>query len=197
MSRSFEPAEPGHVVQLIAEYPLAWVVSADFQATPLPLIVETDAAGAVSALVGHFARRNPQIEAIRTAPDVLLLFQGPQSYVSPRLVSKPAWGPTWNYAVARLRARLEFLPDMTDEALLRLARHVERAQPDPRGPWQVEEMGPRYAQLREHIIAFRAHVTAAHATFKLGQDEDEPSFRDILAGFAGTPLARYMTSQRK
>ena len=194
MAEPFAPQSPADVVKLIAEHPLAWVISQDFQATPLPLLAETDAAGNVVSLLGHIARRNPQMAALQSQPRALLLFQGPQGYISPRHVSKPAWGPTWNYAVARFEVHIEFLPEETDVALERLARHVERSQSNP---WRIAEMGPRYEELRRYIIGFRAHVQRAHATFKLGQDEDAATFAEITAALAGTPLAQWMSAQRE
>lgn len=191
MSTRFAPRSGADLVQLIDEHPLAWVVSGDFQATPLPLLADCRD-GAVVSLVGHFARRNPQVEALRREPRALVLFQGPQGYVSPRLVSKPAWGPTWNYAVVRFEVRIEFLEEELDELLDRLARRVER---DHARPWTPAEMGARYAELRRYIIGFRAHVQTAHATFKLGQDEDEATFAEITGALEGTPLARWMRAQ--
>jgi cobyrinic acid a,c-diamide synthase len=57
-------------------------------------------------------------------------------------------------------------------------------------------MGGRYGQLQPHIIAFRARVRATRATFKLGQDETDTTFHEIVAGLAGTPLAELMSAQR-
>lgn len=194
MAASFAPRSPADIVRLIDEHPLAWVVSRDFQSTPLPLMAETDASGTIVSLVGHFARRNPQVAALMADPDALILFQGPQGYISPRMVSKPAWGPTWNYAVARFEVSIEFVPEEIDEAIRHMAAHLERHRPDP---WVVDEMGPRYADMRRYIIGFRATVRRAHVTFKLGQDEDAPVFDEITRALDGTPLAAWMAGQRE
>ena len=194
MTARFAPNSPADIAKLIADYPLAWVISRDFQATPLPLMVETDANGVIVSLIGHFARRNPQVDALVADPSALILFQGPEGYISPRFVSKSAWGPTWNYAVARFDVAIEFVPDEFDVAIRHMAAHLEHGQRDP---WVVEDMGPRYAELRRYIIGFRAHVRHTHATFKLGQDEDETSFAEITAALGDTPLARWMVAQHR
>ena len=193
MDTRFSPRSHADLIRLIADHPLAWVVSQDFQATPLPLIAETDMSGAIVSLLGHFARRNPQVAAFQGNPHGLILFQGPQGYISPRLVSRPAWAPTWNYAVIRFEVTVSFVPDETDAAVRRLAAHVEHERRDP---WHVEEMGNRYGQLQQHIIEFHAHVRATHATFKLGQDEDRGTFEEIVAGLGDVPLASWMLQQR-
>ncbi|MDH5832388.1 FMN-binding negative transcriptional regulator [Luteimonas kalidii] len=191
----FQPRDPSDVLALVRACPLAWVIArgGDPAPTPLPLLAECDGDGRISALFGHMARRNPLHAALDAAPQALVLFQGPQAYVPPRLVSKPDWGPTWNYAVARFTTRVEFVPDETDAALRQLAAHLEAGQPDP---WTVDRMGPRYAQLKTHIIAFRAHVEHVHATFKLGQDESPDSLAEILAGHPDVILTEWMRRQR-
>ena len=192
MDAPFAPRSHADIVRLVADHPLAWVVSRDFQATPLPLVAETDASGCIATLIGHFARRNPQVSVLERNPDALILFQGPQGYISPRLVSNPTWAPTWNYAVVRFEVAVAFVPDETDAAVRRLAGRLERARPNP---WRVEELGTRYDQLRQRIIGFRAQVRGVRATFKLGQDEDRTTFNEIVAGLANTPLARLMSEQ--
>jgi len=193
MDTRFSPRSHADIIRLIAAHPLAWVISHDLQATPLPLLAETDMSGAVVSLFGHFARRNPQVPAFKGDPGGLILFQGPHGYISPRLVSRPAWAPTWNYAVVRFEVTVAFVPEETDAAVRRLAAHLERDRP---APWHVDEMGSRSGQLQQHIIAFRAKVRGAHATFKLGQDEDRGTFDEIVTGLQDTPLASWMLQQR-
>lgn len=195
MSDVFAPRASGDLAALVAAYPLAWVVARSGAAapTPLPLLAECDDEGRIVALFGHMALRNPLQAALVADAGAQVLVQGPQGYVSPRLVSKPDWGPTWNYAVARFETRVEFVPEETDAALVRLAAHLEAGQPEP---WTVDRMGPRYAQLRAHIVAFRAHVLAVDATFKLGQDESPASFGEILAHHDDAALVAWMRGQR-
>ncbi|WP_202845018.1 FMN-binding negative transcriptional regulator [Luteimonas saliphila] len=196
MTSPYDPRNPGDVRALVDAYPLAWVVprDVDVPATPLPLLAECGGDGRIVSLFGHLARRNPLHSALQAAPRALLLFQGPQGYIAPRLVSKPDWGPTWNYAVARFEARIQFVPGETDAALERLAAHLEAGRPDP---WTVSRLGARYELLREQIVAFRAHVEQAHATFKLGQDETPGTFEEILARHEDDALTAWMRGQRE
>jgi transcriptional regulator len=196
MSSPFDPRGPADILALVRAHPLAWVVprEADAPATPLPLLAECDGDGVVSSLFGHMARRNPLFPALQAQPRALLLFQGPQAYVPPRLVSRPDWGPTWNYAVARFETRVEFVPAETGASLRQLAAHLEHGREEP---WTVERMGPRFAQLAEHVIAFRAHVVDVHATFKLGQDESRTSFDEIAGGHEDEALREWMLRLRQ
>jgi transcriptional regulator len=192
----FDPRSPADIARLVRDYPLAMMVSggaSGFGATPLPLLAETDAEGRIVALIGHFARSNPHLEGLRADPCAVAIFQGPQAYVSPRIVSKPGWGPTWNYAVARFQIEVTLTPDLNDHALALLIEAMEGNGPDA---WRASSMGERYDRLVPHIVAFRADVRSVHATFKLGQDEDDASFAEIVGRIEDRALARLMVDQR-
>lgn len=188
----FEPSCEADILRLVDEYPLAWVVSAGacgFGASPLPLLAETDSSGRIVSLIGHIAIANPQVSELRSFPLATILFTGPHGYVSPELVSKPDWAPTWNYATARFDVEVEFLPQETEQLVERLVRRMEQDRPKP---WTVLRMGPRYAQLARRIVGFRAHVKAVHGRFKLGQDESPRTLSDILSGLQDAALVRWM-----
>ena len=189
----FVPRHAADIPALIAQYPLAWVVSAGVEggaATPLPLLPETDADGKVVALFGHFALRNPQVDLLRHQPRAMVLFQGPNAYVPARLVPKADWGPTWNYAVLRFDVEIEFVAEETLASIERLAAALEHGRADP---WTPDHMGARKDELVRYIVAFRAHVTALEARYKLGQDEAPEIFDAIVAGLDDRALAGWMT----
>jgi predicted FMN-binding regulatory protein PaiB len=165
----------------VLDHPFAWVVSpAAVRATPLPLRpVLRD--GEVVALLGHFARSNPQVEALRRDPRALILFLGPHGYVSPSWMADRTQAPTWNYASAQFVADLAFVEDEAGlDALMRdLIGAVEEGRDKA---WALEDMGPRYRSLSRGIVGFRAEVVETRAKFKLGQDERVDVFPDIMAG---------------
>lgn len=197
MSDLFTPSSEGQVTRLLEAYPLCWLVSGgagERFATPLPLLAETNEVGAIGALFGHFGKSNPQVAALERDPLATILCMGPNGYISPRLVSKPGWGPTWNYAVARFEVDVAFVPEENDAALAQLAAALEQGADEP---WTPAEMGPRYEQLSKHIIAFRATVRSAHPRFKLGQDEDDATFVEIVAKLADKGLAEWMSASRE
>jgi transcriptional regulator len=188
----FDSRSEADILRLVDEYPLAWVVSAGasgFGASPLPLLAETDSSGRIASLVGHVAIANPQVTQLRTSPLATILFMGPHGYISPELVSKPDWAPTWNYATARFDAEVEFLPEETERLVERLVCRMER---DRLKPWDIGQMGPRYKLLAKRIVGFRAHVRAVQGRFKLGQDESLRTLSDILSGLEDASLTRWM-----
>ncbi len=176
----FDTYSHNDITDLIAAYPLAVLISEgarEFASTPLPMLADTDDEGRLINLVGHMALSNPQVEALRVKPRCCFLFQGPNGYISPRYVPDRDWAPTWNYALVRVHAELEFHPDKNDAALKRLVAYMEAGH---KNAWSVEEMGERYEKLSHHVIAFDARVTSIDARFKLGQDERRNVFDSIL-----------------
>lgn len=191
MTHPYDPRDAADVRQLIAEYPLAWLIAGDFNASPLPLIAETDDSGAVVALFGHCALRNPLVAGFRANPRGLILFNGPSGYVPTKLLSKPDWAPTWNYAVLRFTVEVEFVGEETRDAIEQLVAKMEG------GDWSTESLGARYETMLDQIIAFRAHVRSAEHSFKLGQDESPQGFAEIVAGHPDRTLAKWMEGQAK
>jgi transcriptional regulator len=175
--------------RLVAEYPLAWLVSRRFNSSPLPLLAEVDDQGAIVALFGHCARSNPLCADFAEDAGGLVLFNGPAGYISPKLVSEPDWAPTWNYAVLRFTVEVEFVPDETRSSVERLLSHLEGDAPER---WTTAELGARYERLLERIVAFRAQVRSCTPTFKLGQDERDDLFEEITAHHPNKALVEWM-----
>ncbi len=184
----FAPKSDEQVLRLVLEHPLAWVVSLDtsgFRATPLPLRPRVGGDGRIEALEGHMGRSNPLCAALQRDARALILFSGPQGYISPSWVSNRTWAPTWNYTVVQFLATITFdeTPARLDAHLHDLAEAMERGRP---GAWHPSEMGARYETLRRMIIPFEAKVVEQRAKFKLGQDERDAVFGDITAALGRT-----------
>lgn len=196
MTNSYVPHDQSDVTKLVEAYPLCWLVTGgadDRLATPLPLLPETDAQGTLQSLLGHIPRSHPQHAALQRDPRATVLCMGPQGYISPRLVSNLTWGPTWNYASCRFEVDVELVAEETDFALLRLAEALEGNGPQS---WRPERMGDRYDELKPRIIAFRARLREVHARFKLGQDEADATFDEIVEHHPNRELADWMRTSR-
>ena len=191
MTSPFERFGDADVQALIADYPLASVLASARPAVTslLPLIGEYDADGRLVALIGHLARSNPLHRALAADPHAVLLFRGPQGYISPEHAGQRDWGPTWNYAELVIEAEVRFDDAWTEEALDLLTDAMERGRA---APWRSSELGLRRAGMVERIIGFRADVTGVSGRFKLGQDEQAETLRSILAAHPDPALRRWM-----
>jgi transcriptional regulator len=187
----FERFTPADVHDLITQFPLAWVCArtAEPATSLLPLLGDYDAEGRLCELVGHMSRRNPLAAALANDPRALVLFQGPQGYVSPEHAGRRDWAPTWNYAQLCIEAQVRFMPDETGVAVRRLVDTMEAGRS---APWGVEELGHRYQAMERQIVGFRARVTHLCGRFKLGQDESPETVRAIIASTPDAGLASWM-----
>lgn len=177
---------------LIANHPLAWVCSTGAgspEAAQLPLIGEYDAAGRLIALIGHLARHNPLCERLQADRSALILFNGPDAYVSPEHAGLRDWAPTWNYANLRIRADVSVDERLTDDALDILTAAMEQGRAEP---WTRAAIAHRYAPMARAIIGFRATVTEIAGRFKFGQDERDEVYRTIVARLPDQAVTGWM-----
>jgi transcriptional regulator len=194
---AFQPRSIAEIDDLVAQHPLAQLISTGagrFMCTPLPLLLERASADE-AWLTGHFARTNPQVALLRRQPRALAVFMGAHGYISPSWMRDREQAPTWNYETAHFDIDIAFDDSeaATRDALERLVNHMERCRPQA---WSIADMGSRYASLAGAVISFRARVVAVHAKFKLGQNEPDDAYTDILEGLARTgqqPLIDAMT----
>jgi predicted FMN-binding regulatory protein PaiB len=180
----FDARSPEDVARLIHRQPFGWIVCGagdQARATVLPLRPVFDAERRIVRLQGHMARGNPQAAALREHPTALILLLGPHGYVSPSWMADRTQAPTWNYASAQFLVDVTLVEDAEGlQAHLRdLVGAMEAGRPNA---WSVDEMGARYESLARRIVGFDARVVETRARFKLGQDERDDVFADILGG---------------
>ena len=187
----FAPRGPQDLADLAAGHPLAWVCSQGPTgqiSTPLPLVPRFASDGRLEAVEGHFARGNAQVAALRADGDAWILWLGVQGYVSPSWMADRTQAPTWNYASAQLRVTVRLLDD--PDAIVRHLRELTNRQEAGRPKaWTIDDMGARLALLAQRVIAFRAEVLECNERYKLGQDERDDVYADILAGLDAQPDA--------
>ena len=180
------------VRKLIADFPLAWVLSPGAPAASaslLPMLGTYDADGMLVGLIGHMARSNPLCALFAAGPAAQFLFTGPQAYVSPEHAGRRNWGPTWNYAALRIEAEVRVEEALTVDALAQLVEACEQGRPRP---WTANELQERYTGMLGAIIGFEARVTALDGTFKLAQDEDAEVLDNLLESHPDAPLRTWM-----
>lgn len=170
------------VVRLIDAYPLAWIASGagtDAKASLLPLRAALTDDGSIRAFAGHLARANELAAALIANPMAVVLFLGPQGYISPSWMADRTQAPTWNYASARFAVKVTFL-DGADALRAHLDDLVRAMERKIGGDWSIQDMRSRFDALAGRIVAFRADVVSQHVKFKLGQDERDDVFDDIV-----------------
>jgi transcriptional regulator len=159
----------------------------DLAANPIPFILDVEADGS-RVLRGHVARANPLWRAARGDVDSLVVFQGPQAYVSPGwYTSKAEHGkvvPTWNYVMVQARGPLRV---RDDAAWLHafVTRLTERHEAARATPWAVSDAPADYiATMLRAIVGIEIPVTALTGKWKLSQNRSAADREGVARGLA-------------
>jgi predicted FMN-binding regulatory protein PaiB len=185
---------PHDVVRLLQNHPLVWIISLSAEkplATMVPVLPVVGPEGELTALSGHFARRNPQVALFRESPRALVLASGVNGYISPSWLRDRTRAPTWNYTGVRFIVDME-LYEEPEPVRAHLRELVDTMETGRSNAWSVDEMGARFQSLAQGVVGFRAGVRESRATFKLGQDERDSEYQDITVALEGTELLEWM-----
>lgn len=184
MNDKFSPRSPRDLIDLVRSQPLAWIVSGAagaLQATVLPVQLECDDAGQPLRILGHFGRSNDHWRQLVDSPRATVLLLGPQGYISPSWFADRTQAPTWNFSSACFDVEVDICDTPLDAAAL-LRGLVDDLEQDRPAAWRIEDMGARYDKLAQGVVGFRARILHVSSRFKLGQDERDDVFSDIVRG---------------
>lgn len=190
----FEDVSAADLDRLIREFPLAWVTvgNGDPEAHAVPLVRDSDGPE-LRRLIGHIPKAGRLAARLRDTKRALLLFQGPQGYLSPSWLSNRDWAPTWCSATAQVTADIALVPEATAAVLRHMVAVLEQGRADP---WDVAEMGARFDRLAERVVAIHCEVLSVRPRFRLAQDENDDVFRQLLLALHGSDLAHWMQRMR-
>ena len=201
LPRHFEPADHALTLEVMRTHNFALMVCNDDAGVPfathLPIIVsERGLAGARSVVLeGHVAKPNPHWRYLQAGREVMLVFQGPQAYMSPRVYPDLARVPTWNYLAVHAYGHATLLEgSVKKDALLKglIAIH----EPEYAAQWRGLDAEFQEKMLAG-IVAFEIAVERLEAKFKLNQHRKEAHAAMKSIYGAGTPderaLAGWMT----
>jgi transcriptional regulator len=172
--------------RLITEHPLgALIVNGPngLDANHLPFELNADV-GEHGQLLAHVARANPLWREVRNGDEVLVIFRGAETYISPN------WYPskhethrlvlTWNYQVVHVHGRIKVRDDaqFVRGVVARLTRtHEARTGADK--PWKMTDASEEYIeQMLAAIVGIEIDITRMLGKWKLSQNRDE---RDRLS----------------
>jgi transcriptional regulator len=178
---------------LIRSHPLGLLITAGpggLQANAIPFLVYGDLAAKDFAphgtLRAHMARGNPQWRELAAVGECLVVFQGPQQYITPSWYpTKQEHGkvvPTWNYVTVHawgapqviedsgwLRRQIEDLTNLNEGVLPK--------------PWKVDDAPEQYlASQMKGIIGIEIPIARIEGKWKVSQNRPEADRAGVVAG---------------
>jgi transcriptional regulator len=182
---------------LIRAHPLGLLISGGpggLMANPVPflLLPELSERGTIHC---HVSRANPHWRELETVDECLIVFQGPQEYITPSWYeTKRATGkvvPTWNYATVHAWGKPRVIHDT--DWLRANVEGLTRAHEGTRAaPWAVADAPPEFvaAQLRG-IVGIEIPIARIEGKWKVSQNRTEQDRVGVVAGLQqqGEPSA--------
>lgn len=174
---AFAEMHPEVLRALIQHYPLATLVSIGangLEANHIPLYL-APGGGPQPVLQGHVARANPLWREVSPDGEVLVIFQGPQHYISPSwYATKAETGkvvPTWNYAVVHAYGPLHV---KDDPAWVRQQMVALTAQQESGFtlPWQVGDAPRDFTErLIQQVVGIEIPISRWMGKWKVSQNQ--------------------------
>ena len=188
LPKVFEPPDTDTLLGFVRVHPfgvLVTMTSSGLDANHLPLLIDDEPAP-YGTLRGHVARANPIWRECGSGIDALVIFQGPDSFISPSWYptkrETAAVVPTWNYVVVHAHGQVRAIDDP-----IWLRAHVEaltnRHEQQRDVPWAVSDAPPDYIQkMVGAIVGLEIRITRLTGKWKLSQNRSDRDRLGVIDG---------------
>jgi transcriptional regulator len=202
LPKHFEETRVEVLHGLIRAYPLGALVTlaaGGLEANHIPFEIDPDPTP-FGTLRGHVARANPVWREFSRGTETLVIFQGPQLYVSPSWYpSKKEGGkvvPTWNYALVHAYGPLRTVDDAAwlRAFVAKLTDRHEAARPDR---WHVTDAPADYVdKMVTAIVGIEVPIARLVGKWKVSQNRPAADRAGVVAGLEadGSETARAMAA---
>ena len=170
------------IKDFIAKYPFAFLTGCDSEnkpvATQIPVFIEEKDGRKI--LRGHLMKNTDHHKAFLQNENVLAVFTGHSTYVSGTWYKNPYTPSTWNFMSVHAKGVIKFLDDKAIvDALRMVSLHFEKYN---RESTTIYDNLPSEftARLMKAMVAFEIEIKELDTVFKLSQDRDEESYKNII-----------------
>ncbi|MFM8464263.1 MAG: FMN-binding negative transcriptional regulator [Burkholderiaceae bacterium] len=201
----FAIKHPQDLHAIIRAHPLGALVTMDpegLDANHIPFEFDADH-GLLGQLTAHVARANPVWQQCQGGADVLVIFRGNESYISPNWYPSKhethRQVPTWNYEVVHVHGRLSVMDEekFVRGVVARLTREHEVNEPRP---WKMGDSPPDYIDgMLRAIVGIEIEIKRVEGKAKLSQNRenrDRLNAADVLITHGNDDLARAMRNAK-
>ena len=167
------------IIKFLRQNEFAIVVAYDGEKpTASHLLVEVFEEGEKLFINGHMSRVNPLWKTFEKNAEVLTIFHGPHTYISPTWYNHVNV-PTWNYQAVHVYGKPRIVEDYdeTFQILKGLTRRHEGTS-----HYSLESLPQDFVEKQiKGIVAFQIEVTRIEANYKLSQNRNDEDYRNIVA----------------
>ncbi len=171
------------ILEFLNEYPFGLITGVNSKgipvATQLPFLFEKR--GDDLYLLGHMMKNTDHFKAFEKNPTVLVVFSGPNGYVSATWGNNKSKGSTWNYMSVHCKGNIVFFEG---KALVDFMKKFTLTFEDGNttSPTIYQNLPDAYtSKWMPHIIGFEIKVEHLDTVFKLSQGLDKESYLNIIS----------------
>ena len=149
-------------------------------ANHFPFVLDVEH-GSLGTLRGHMARGNMQWRMFDETKEILVIFQGPHSYVSPSWYEDDVETsvPTWNYAAVHVYGRPRLIEDSAE--LYRILQDsVQANEGQFEHPWQLGLPDEHLQKKLKAIVGFEIEISRLEGKFKLSQNRSTTDQQRVI-----------------
>ena len=198
----FKEEDKKVLLQFMHDHPFGFLTGSNAAGKPagtqVPFLVEERDNKLI--LHAHIMRQTDHHKAFLENPQVLVVFTGPNTYVSGTWYSNTHIASTWNYMSVHIRGNIRFLDE--DGLISLLKKLTLRFEKNDNTSKTIFDNLPEefLKRMMPAIVAFEIEVTEMENVFKLSQNRDEASYRNIIIqlekqGGDGALIAAEMTKR--
>lgn len=185
--RKFKQADNDKLKDLIVTYPLATLIcisDAGIEANHIPFIFNTSEGADV--LRGHVAKANPVWKNLQANTEVLLVFHGPNGYISPNhYPSKKITGkavPTWNYVAVHVKGKVKCIHDDA-WILAHISELTDLHEAGLSEPWSINDAPEEYIQrMLPAIVGLELAISSIEGQWKVSQNQPYENQLGVVSG---------------
>lgn len=186
--RHFAVHDRARIVELVRSYPLAtlaMVLDGAIEAAHVPVVFDARR-GEYGGVRFHLAGANPMAQALDGTREAMLVFSGPDTYVSPDWNETKHLVPTWNYAAVHVWGTP--VP-MEDGALCQLLGDLSAFQENQvpgKEPWTSDKLpADLYEKMRRAIVGFDMMIRRMDAKWKMSQNRHQRDRAGVIRALTG------------
>lgn len=179
----FKENDQQEILKFLEQNPFAFLTgsfnSGTQVATQIPLLF--DVRDGALYVQGHIMRNTDHHKAFIENPNALVVFTGPDCYVSATWYSNPQTGSTWNYMSVHLQGKIRF---MTNDELIQLMRRFTlKFEKGNTASQTIYDNLPEsfLSNMMPAIAGFEIKAENLDNVFKLSQNRDEKSYLNIIS----------------
>ncbi|MBA54058.1 MAG: transcriptional regulator [Pseudomonadales bacterium] len=144
-------------------------------------------------LLAHMARDNNQWQSLIMADDLVVCFDGPHGYVSPRWYSRPDGVPTWNFVSVQVSGRAELIKTEA-ESISVLERLSEFNEEHYGEGWRLSELDHNLLPVMlKALVFFRIKIEKIEAKAKLSQNRSKMDQVGVIQKLMAKPSTEQQT----